>query len=126
MPSTSELRELAKDRGLKGYSNATKAELLFMNENNVTRREARERMNSSETVSAPAPEKRAEVQTADQPSEQAETKPSPVETPAPKPKRRNVWNEYLSSYIKEHNCSLAEARANKEAYAKYKSSRVEN
>ena len=96
MPLVSELKEVARDLGIRGYTKMKKAELIEAIENNS---------HTEEVV------KKAR--------EQADSKPA-----AEKPKRErkgNAWNSYLKDKREKTGCSLKEAmNGDRSDYAEYK------
>jgi len=125
----SELRSIAKEKGLKGYSSANKSELLMMLESGASLRELRlqDKTQAEEEEESPQEVIVEEVEVVQQvPPQSPKSPPSPKspQSPNKKPRqrKRNAWNAYLSSQVKKTGCSLSEARADKEAYAKFKAS----
>ncbi len=129
MANLRELRALAKDLGIRGYSTANKARLTTLIENhehtqqlmaNARATQAAKSAAKEEPAPAPAPPASSSFE-APAPQESA-----PVPTAdKPKPRRKagpSAWNSFLRDYRKEHGGTLKQAMQQKDAYAKYKES----
>ena len=120
-----DLRSIAKNLGIRGYSSANKAKLVEMLDNHAntkdvvdrvqSRVDAQEHAPAPTPASTPAPE---ETKT-EKVFVQEEPKKADSEAP-PKKKRYSPWNAFLSEYRQEHGCSLKEAMNKKDEYAAWK------
>ena len=137
MSSVSELRQVAKVLGIRGYSVAKKADLITLIEkkqNPAVKAEVKAEVKADAPavidmvkaeVKAEAPVK-AKAQSKKQVAKAAVAESVAVVAVEPKEvsKRMNEWNSFLADYRKEHNVSLRQAMAEaKEAYGKHKESR---
>ena len=136
MSSVSELRQVAKVLGIRGYSVAKKADLISLIEkkqNPAVKAEVKAEVKADAPavidmvkaeVKAEAPVK-AKAQSKKQVAKAAVAESVAVVAVEPKEvsKRMNEWNSFLADYRKEHNVSLRQAMAEaKEAYGKHKES----
>lgn len=136
MSSVSELRQVAKVLGIRGYSVAKKADLITLIEkkqNPAVKAEVKAEVKADAPavidmvkaeVKAEAPVK-AKAQSKKQVAKAAVAESVAVVAVEPKEvsKRMNEWNSFLADYRKEHNVSLRQAMAEaKEAYGKHKES----
>lgn len=138
MSSVSELRQVAKVLGIRGYSVAKKADLITLIEkkqNPAVKAEVKAEVKADAPavidmvkveaeVKAEAPVK-AKAQSKKQVAKAAVAESVAVVAVEPKEvsKRMNEWNSFLADYRKEHNVSLRQAMAQaKEAYGKHKES----
>ena len=115
-----ELRKLAKELGLRGYSTAKKARLVEMLEEHSKAVEAQKAAASKaeEKPAEPEPEKDEDTKSAFVAEEKKE---EPKEKKAAPARRTpSVWNQFLAAYRSEHGCSLKEAMKQKDAYEVYK------
>jgi hypothetical protein len=134
MSSVSELRQVAKVLGIRGYSVAKKADLITLIEkkqNPAVKAEVKAEVKADAPavidmvkaeVKAEAPVK-AKAQSKKQVAKAAFAESVAVVAVEPKEvsKRMNEWNSFLADYRKEHNVSLRQAMAEaKEAYGKHK------
>jgi hypothetical protein len=106
MPSAKELRDIAKELGLRGYSKMNKGQLTEAIESQV-------RHNKSEVAKVTE-------------SEPENTTP-PTPPPAPKQKRASTspWVQFCREHSKEQGITYKEAMTKKDEYAKWKESRSE-
>jgi hypothetical protein len=129
MTTVKELRTLAKQLKIRGYSTASKAQLLELLENyDKTETVVTRARNAKEPKKDKVPKK---TQSVDE-TGTFEQEESPVEEPTTEPKKTkqkkartrapNAWNSFLADYRKENNATLKQAMAAKEAYATYKES----
>ena len=133
MTTVKELRTLAKQLKIRGYSTASKAQLLELLENYdktetvVTRAlsakdppkktKAPKKTQSVDESGTFEQEPPVEEQSPVEPTEPRQTKQKKAATRAP-----NAWNSFLADYRKENNATLKQAMAAKEAYVTYKES----
>lgn len=115
-----ELRELAKNLGIRGYSSANKAkliELLETHEKLVASKErfdkpAEETKHKEEPAATPVATTVEDVKVNRHPK---------VETPPEKkPHKKSLWNQFLADYRAEHGGTLKEAMTKKAEYESYK------
>lgn len=102
MPSAKELRDIAKELGLRGYSKMNKGQLTEAIESQV-------RHNKSEVAKVT----------------ESEPETSPTPAPAPKQKRtsNSPWVQFCREHSKEQGITYKEAMTKKDEYAKWKESR---
>jgi hypothetical protein len=139
MSNVVQLRALAKELNIKGYSTAKKAELITLLEvHGGKTMPAEESAKADEPVKADESHKAAEPVKAVEPvkAEVQAAKPKRVKAAAPtskpaspstplsaegrKARGASAWSEFLKAYKLEHNCSLKEAMSKKDEYATYK------
>ena len=125
MSTVKDLRTLAKDLGLRGYSTANKARLIELLGNHEKSSE------QSKKSEAPAPSKDAapedEAPKNETFEEPAKTEDEPrVEAPKKHNRVRaaNPWNTFLAEYRKEHGCSLKDAMKHKDEYTAWKAKKT--
>ena len=99
-----DLRNLAKELGIRGYSTAKKARLVEMLEEHSRKSAPQEVAEPKESAPAPAPE----------------PTPEPKEEAPKAAKKLSLWNQFLRDYRKEHGCTLKECMSKKDEYAAYK------
>lgn len=114
MSTAKELRNLAKELGLRGYTTAKKADLIEMIEQH-------HRLQASKEA-APAEQVPGHFEPPKETVKQVEAAAS-GETLTPKGYKSrgpNSWSKFLADYSKEHGCSLKVAMTKKDEYASYK------
>ena len=139
MSTVAELRILAKESGIAGFTKMKKADLIeALSKASVAKgavKPAEVFATTAPAEAAPAEATPAEAAPAEESVQKPKGKRSKkkvytevvdgVEVPAPKPVRTqrkpNSWNSFLSEYRKEHGCTLKEAMAKKDEYAAFKS-----
>ena len=115
MSNVAQLRSLAKDLNIKGYSTAKKADLIALLEGHsqktmpVAEAPVKEELKAVKAPKAPRVVKAV-----------AEAKETSVSAEAKKARNPSSWSEFLKSYKREHSCSLKEAMSKKAEYAEYK------
>lgn len=127
MTTLRELRTLAKDLKIRGYSTAKKDRLIQLLEDHhhvasLTKgtAPASAPAPSDAPEPAPAPSKASEsfvVPETDEPAQDAPAVPAKKEK---KPRKANAWNSFLRDYRKENNCTLKVAMSRRDEYATYK------
>lgn len=125
MSNVAQLRSLAKDLNIKGYSTAKKADLIALLEGHSqkTMPVAEAPVAEAPVAEAPVKEELKAVKAPKAPrvvKAVAEAKETSVSAEAKKARNPSSWSEFLKSYKREHSCSLKEAMSKKAEYAEYK------
>jgi|TARA_R100000951_G_C2604863_1_gene169309 hypothetical protein len=102
MPSAKELREIAKDLGLRGYSKMNKTQLTESIEGHVK--------TSKDLVAKSTPK------------EESTEAPAPVKQ---KRKSNSPWVSFCRDYAKEHGVTYKEAMTKRSEYDSWRSSKKE-
>jgi ribonuclease E len=133
MSNVAQLRALAKELNIKGYSTAKKADLINLLEVHGGKtmpadesHKAHEPVKAADPVKTEAPVK-AETPVAKPkrvkaaaPTAKPATPSTPLSAESRKARGASAWSEFLKAYKAEHSCSLKEAMTKKDEYAAYK------
>lgn len=104
MPSAKELRDIAKDLGLRGYSKMNKGQLTDAIEGHVK--------SSKELANKTAPKEPP-----------ADTTPAPVKEKRPKRASTSPWVAFCKDYSEKNGVTYKEAMSKKEEYNTWKTAR---
>lgn len=138
MSTIAQLRQLAKDSGLKGYSKANKAGLIEMLEAHGNKGEtatAEQRVYDNKDAvhavieivkekSEASPKKGRASPKRSEKTESVKKAPEAVSEQGKKLRTVSAWNEFLAYYKGEHGCTLKEAMMQKDEYAAWKAKRA--
>lgn len=115
MPSAKELRDIAKDLGIRGYSKMNKSQLTESIEGHVKSNKALAEKSVPKESSEPA-----------QQPVKVESEPAPAPAPAKSKRTKSPWVSFCQEYSKEHGVTYKEAMSKKDEYNTWKSKKSES